>query len=289
MYAPVYDFCTNYCPTCMDNSNSSYYSQIINFSSNNDLTSKYEDVKQKSLEYMNSNSNGNMLNDARLIHEYIQNNVYNNYVSGESTLEHLLDTGEGNCLATTSLFYLIVSDLLPELDINVVTPEGHIATVINYEDKKYFVENTISNGFNINFDEKYTIHEDGESAILAALYNNLASKQANLELALRYYENANRINSNMESVNRNLSTIYARLGNTESANHYSDVAVKINSNKKTLVINEDVSEDTFEYEINTIEVEDLDMIVISSKPNIEHNGIIEYTNYCSSKYKIENE
>ncbi|VVB74168.1 Uncharacterised protein [Candidatus Tiddalikarchaeum anstoanum] len=217
----------NYTTNPSYNSSLSAY-DIISFDSSNNTLSKYEAIKNDCSKYLNDYNS--TIEQAKFIHSYVQNNIYHNYSTNQSSLEKLIDSGEGNCLSVTSLYYLLVKDLVKNADIKIVTPKGHIAAMVEGK----FVENTIKNGFDIYFNKSFTVHENGEGAILAALYNNKAANQTDKHDALRLYEHSLKYNTNMIDVYSNLAQIYSNIGSESLARECLNNISRLNNSKVIL-------------------------------------------------------
>lgn len=197
-------------------------------------SSDYDCVLSECREYLSENSDGlNALQKAELIHDYLHEKVINGYESNQSSAEDLMSTGYGNCVASTVLNYSLINDLLSgeDLKVKVITPKGHVALLLEYKGSDYFVENTNPYGFNVEFSDSYNIHEEGESALMAILYNNKALNAGSLEEAMGYYETALSYNEDLEEVHLNLASTYSLLGlNGLASTHYNN-AGRINTSK----------------------------------------------------------
>ena len=253
-----------------DSNNIQY--QVINFDSSSDILSKYLETKNDCSLYLAEREayKLNSLEKAKLVFNYVQERVYkDNYSSSNSTLEDLLVSGKGNCLSTTALVYLLIKELVSEssdFKIDIVTPKGHIACLINYMGDEYFVENTTKYGFGVETADTFTKHSDGLSAILAALYNNKAASTKSLDESILLYEKALTFNASLREVHLNLSKIYAFKKNYSLSELHLNAVHEISSRDTSLKTKSRKLSVSF-YE-KTTRLDSLDLTVIADVPKL---------------------
>ncbi len=193
-------------------SNNNYKQSLRSFLYNIGELESYLELENELINEVKRESYSNPIEYAKAISNYLDYKVDMKYKSGQSSLSTLLKEGEGNCLASTTLKYLALSRLVDGIDINVVTPKGHIALSLEYQGKEYFVENTVKGGFDYKTNVSFVRHkgEDAQNAIIAALLNNEAIsflKIGKRDLAIELYQRALKYNNRMKDIYINLACL----------------------------------------------------------------------------------
>ncbi len=209
------------------------YDTLESFLDKKGELNSYLAFEKKMVKYIKKDSYSTPLEYARAISDYIDYTVNMEYKSRQSSLSTLLNEREGNCLAATTLKYLAFSRLLDdEIKVNVATPKGHIALLLEYNGRKYFVENTVKGGFDYKIDKEFVLHKgkQAEGAIIAAILNNEATlilKKGNERRAFNLYKEALRYNDRMKDIYLNL----ALMSNGEERENYLMIARSIETER----------------------------------------------------------